>query len=97
WKNVVSGLINIMDLAVNSEAGESFRELLLFASYLRNLALLRAPGKFENVWLPLTFRFLFDESLTHVGYVYFLRAFTGIVEKQTKWSLDWLTIDEISL
>ena len=31
--------------------------------------------------LTFDFQFPFDESLTHVSYVYFLRAFTGDVEE----------------
>ena len=41
------------------------------------------------------FQFPFDESLTHVSYVYFLRAFTGDVEETDEMEPHWLEPNQI--
>ena len=60
------------------EAGESFRDCAI-RELFEESGLHGRPEDLECV-AAFDFQFPFDESLTHVGYVYFLRAFTGNVE-----------------
>ena len=41
------------------------------------------------------FQFPFDESLTHVSYVYFLRTFTGIVEETDEMEPHWFKPEDV--
>jgi len=58
--------------------GESFRECAIRELYEES-GLQGNPEDLECV-AAFDFQFPFDESLTHVSYVYFLRAFTGNVK-----------------
>ena len=75
------------------EAGESFRDCAI-RELFEESGLHGRPEDLECV-AAFDFQFPFDESLTHVGYVYFLRAFTGIVEETDEMEPHWLTVDEI--
>ena len=75
------------------EAGESFRDCAI-RELFEESGLQGRPEDLECV-AAFDFQFPFDESLTHVGYVYFLRTFTGNVEETDEMEPHWLTIDEI--
>ena len=62
--------------------GESFRDCAI-RELFEESGLQGRPEDLECV-AAFDFQFPFDESLTHVGYVYFLRTFTGNVEAVVK-------------
>jgi len=70
------------------EAGESFRDCAI-RELFEESGLHGRPEDLECV-AAFDFQFPFDESLTHVGYVYFLRTFTGNVEETGDGDRQWL-------
>ena len=73
--------------------GESFRECAIRELYEES-GLQGTPEDLECV-AAFDFQFPFDESLTHVSYVYFLRAFTGNVEETDEMEPHWLEPNQI--
>ncbi|MCQ4978256.1 NUDIX domain-containing protein, partial [Veillonella parvula] len=59
--------------------GESFRECAIRELFEESG--LQGRVEYLECVAAFDFQFPFDESLTHVSYVYFLRAFTGDVEE----------------
>ena len=73
--------------------GESFRHCAI-RELFEESGLQGRPEDLECV-AAFDFQFPFDESLTHVGYVYFLRTFTGNEEETDEMEPHWLTVDKI--
>lgn len=73
--------------------GESFRACAI-RELFEESGLQGRPEDLECV-AAFDFQFPFDESLTHVSYVYFLRAFTGDVEETDEMEPHWLEPNQI--
>lgn len=73
--------------------GESFRECAIRELFEES----GLQGRAEDLECvaAFDFQFPFDESLTHVSYVYFLRAFTGDVEETDEMEPQWLEPNQI--
>ena len=75
------------------DAGERFRDCAI-RELFEESGLQGRPGDLECV-AAFDFQFPFDESLTHVGYVYFLRTFTGNAEETDEMEPHWLEPNQI--
>ena len=75
------------------DRNETFRQCAVRELY-EEAGLVATPEDLECIGL-FDFRFPGDESLTHIGYIYVVRVFTGIVEETDEMEPHWIPLDSI--